>query len=102
MFYCDNCETIFEDPYIIREDWGDNYCCPNCESDDISDATQCKLCGDYMATREDYRREQVCEECETDLKDRFKELVEDGFTEKELQALYEINYEISLFEQYSE
>lgn len=102
MFYCDNCETIFEDPCIIREDWGDNYCCPNCETDCISDAVKCKLCGDYMAAREDYCREKVCEECETDLKDRFKELVEDEFDEKELKALYGINYELSLFEEYSE
>ena len=45
---------------------------------------------------------KVCEECETDLKDRFKELVEDEFDEKELKALYGINYELSLFEEYSE
>lgn len=102
MYICDNCETIFEDPYIIREDWGDNYCCPNCESDDISDATQCKLCAETMAVREDLGKENVCEQCEKDLKARFKELLEEGFDSEEIEVLNEINYETSLFEKYSE
>lgn len=96
MFYCDNCETIFEDPYIIREDWGDNYCCPNCETDCISDAVKCKLCGDYMAAREDLGKENVCEQCEKDLKARFKELLEEGFDSEEIDILCDIYSEIAL------
>lgn len=48
MYYCENCETLFEFPTTITEG---HYgymraMCPECHSEDIEVAEKCKVCGE--------------------------------------------------------
>jgi hypothetical protein len=99
LYICENCEYRFEEPNRIREDWGDIYVCPLCESDEISDAVECKLCGETMAFCGCNVLDKVCDGCKKDLKTRFLKLVGDEFDETEIEILNEMNYETSLFEE---
>lgn len=99
MYICENCETRFEEPNRIREDWGDNYVCPKCESDEISDAVECKLCGETMAFCGRNVLDKVCDDCQKDLKARFWKLLEEEFIAEEIKILDEMHYEASLFEE---
>ncbi len=56
MYYCDNCDSVFEelkqykeivtsDPYPM----GFNYlACPYCKSEEVFDAIECSNCGEYI------------------------------------------------------
>lgn len=56
MFICTNCNKILESPVSIHEyhdELDDSrieeyYGCPYCKSDQIVEAKQCSLCGEYV------------------------------------------------------
>lgn len=56
MYICNNCGAVFESTVSIHEyhDKIDNqieeyHGCPYCKSDDICEAVQCSMCGEYVA-----------------------------------------------------
>lgn len=72
MYICKHCGKIFEDDAVveIRDDPSPSgvglpsgyytyYECPHCGSDDIEEATECVICGDWFA----YDGDEICEEC---------------------------------------
>jgi len=65
MFYCKNCNSIidsddlekkeicFETEYGVESlfdsrNYHTVYCCPLCNSDEIEEATQCEMCGEWL------------------------------------------------------
>lgn len=101
MYVCDECDAVFFTPATTNEllgEWYHSYdVCPNCESELISDAVECRLCGSYMAERSyEIERKNLCEECETKLKERFRTLIQEEFDEEEIKILCEIYSESAL------
>ena len=55
-YYCYNCDSYFENTVSIREyhnevddrPFEEYQGCPYCKSDDIVEAVQCSLCGQYV------------------------------------------------------
>ena len=71
MFYCEECESYFEECKVIKEhhpygmgtaveEW---YVCPYCESTHINEAKQCAMCGEYVPKLED----GMCDCCYGDM-----------------------------------
>lgn len=68
MFICEHCEELFEEtktiyehhPYgmgTAAEEW---HVCPYCESSNITEAKQCKRCGEYFLELEE---DDLCDCC---------------------------------------
>jgi len=73
MYCCNDCETIFRDPIVIREDpspsgvslmpgFYEYESCPNCGSDYITEAERCPVCGDYHKPSE-VNGSELCKDC---------------------------------------
>lgn len=78
MYYCRDCGCIFDDheAKIVEERHGFDFgpaeiwkYCPNCNSDDFTEAKQCEHCGEWFA-EEDLLGSVFCEGC-------FNEMLED-------------------------
>lgn len=81
MQVCKSCGAIFDDgdSVVIKdyecEFWGHRVHetwagCPECGSTDLTDADQCKVCGDYFAPGE--IGGHVCDCCAEELRDTYK------------------------------
>ena len=72
MFYCENCDTIFEETKSRSEWQGEKEhggyvyyeVCPYCGSDEYFDACECASCDTYIAPKETF-----CPECKTVIDD---------------------------------
>lgn len=57
MYICNNCGAIFENTVSIHEHHNELYDkpietyhgCPFCKCDDVTEAVQCDLCGEFVA-----------------------------------------------------
>ena len=78
MYICKNCnEVLFVDELKrVKGEWidcryggehvgfqyeGDDYVCPHCGSEELQEAVQCPICGEYVAEEESY--DGYCENC---------------------------------------
>ncbi|MBS6476094.1 MAG: hypothetical protein KH354_09025 [Clostridiales bacterium] len=96
MYICEDCKAMFNTPEMAAnvlthgdngiDDIGYTYICPKCRSEFISEAARCPVCGDYKEAMELCG---CCEACESKLRRRFKKLLEDNFTAKEIEILNE-------------
>ena len=72
MYICNRCGKVFEDDevVVVHDDPSpagvglssgayEYYHCPHCGSDDIDEAVECAVCGDYFIDD----GEEICEEC---------------------------------------
>lgn len=101
MYRCMECGNLFEEgeQKTYREYMGEchgypayeEFCgCPLCGGS-YKEITPCEICGTY---NHDFG-EEYCEECKKEVKERFRKLVRDNFTEEErelLNDLYEEEY----------
>ena len=75
-YYCHNCEAIIADEDLrpsrrrMDECWEDVDVCPECGSDALVEAGQCKACGKPLHPRREY-----CISCGIELKDAFEKFV---------------------------
>lgn len=64
MYICNHCGNVFDEPHISYTaggDYGEAWAvCPHCGSDDMSEAFQCFVCGDYIT---DSKVEGICDAC---------------------------------------
>ena len=71
-YFCADCEHVFDEDdaecHVCREyddrgcvDVVEYYACPNCGSEDICEAAECAICGEWYA--DDALIGDVCEEC---------------------------------------
>lgn len=76
MYYCDNCDSFFDEPAAEREMMGyygsapayqDFAVCPYCKSDDFEEAKVCEICGEPFI--EDDLHDRVCSFCLDDMVD---------------------------------
>lgn len=82
MYYCYECGALFEDPVtyeerdtdeggygnvMYREDH-----CPNCDSDDIDEATECPICGEHHGSD---GRTDICTDCQKEIQYLWGELM---------------------------
>lgn len=96
MYICEDCKAMFDTPEMAADvlthggngidDIGYTYICPQCRSEFISEAVRCPVCGDYKAALELCG---CCEACESKLRRRFKKLLADHFSAKEIEVLNE-------------
>lgn len=75
MFICNNCNSLLENTVPIHEyhdELDDKFCetyyvCPYCKSDDVDEAVQCSICGEYIS--HDYivlkTGQVICSNCYT-------------------------------------
>lgn len=76
-YICDNCGAICGEDDLregrikLGEFWKDVAVCPECRSDDIHEAEQCRICGTPIEPGEDY-----CPDCKWDLRKIWNRAVE--------------------------
>jgi hypothetical protein len=89
MKYCNGCHDVFgdDDFVIIGKDEEREAVCPHCHEWDVSDAVQCEVCGEWFGENE---IDNACDECISNLVDKFNELLKDNFTTDERKILNEI------------
>ncbi len=96
MLVCKECgESFFEEDVEERsEDVG--FCgsrrvyqtvwaCPVCGSDDIAEAKQCSVCGEWKD--EDEVEEEVCDDCRIRIRMEFDRALPEIFTPEQIRAL---------------
>lgn len=77
MFYCDNCDSFFDEP-IEEEDFVGYYgsakayqsisICPHCHSDSIEEAAECAWC-DQPFTEGEINADGLCPICAVELEE---------------------------------
>ena len=93
MYRCCECGHLFEEGE--QAEWvemhGFNYGngerfsgCPICKGD-YEEIKPCKICGGYDSENDD----GFCEECQKDIMKRFNQLIQDNFSEEEIEFLKE-------------
>lgn len=99
MMKCGNCSEVFddEDVRVCREDMGEHFgtpcyelseCCPCCGSDDIADAEQCTICGEYFDRYE--LENNACDKCQANTKMKLRKIIEANFTGEEINIIREL------------
>lgn len=71
MFYCNICETVFDECKTVEEHhpYGMSYAteyfavCPHCGDTDFVEAKKCERCGEYFGELED----GLCDVCHGDM-----------------------------------
>jgi hypothetical protein len=91
MYICEHCGEVFEEPLEIEDRPVDEfpetisyYYCPNCQRDNYEEAQECKICGKYFPK---YHCVEFCEECQIKVKKAFNTLIEENFTEAEIELI---------------
>jgi RecJ-like exonuclease len=95
MYKCVACGHLFEDgeQNVYRENVGECHgspayqefsVCPIC-GEDYEEVKPCKICGSY----EHETDEDFCDECQKDIIKRFNALVNENFSEEEIEFLKE-------------
>ena len=87
MYICEDCGKIFdeEEVVVIHDDpspagvslpsgYYTYRCCPYCDSEDISEATECEVCGKMMSVNSG--EENICDECIDDISKELEEIRE--------------------------
>lgn len=89
MNYCNNCHEVFgdDDFVFVGKDEEREAVCPHCHEWDVSDAVQCKICGEWFGKNE---IDDVCDECVSLIITRFKNLLDANFMDNERKILNEI------------
>lgn len=97
VYHCNECGEFFEEEFIEtwyekRGDYREEVSgCPFCGGGSMTEAKECKLCGDYIAEGE------CCEMCKRTLMRKFRTMFENEFTEEEkeiLRNLYNNGWEL--------
>ena len=96
MYVCEDCKAMFDAPEMAADvlthgenridDIGYTYICPVCKSEYIDELERCPVCREYAERLKAYG---CCDACELELRRRFKKLLEDNFTAKEIEILNE-------------
>jgi len=82
MMKCERCNTVFEDPKIIRDSRPDHFghpcseeyvVCPHCGSDDIWEAERCLQCAEYVDKLE--IEDGLCPKCVGNVMERCTEFL---------------------------
>lgn len=91
MYICENCGEIFDEPLYVEErpcsDFPETETwsyCPNCRDDDYEEAVKCKICGKYFPR---YHCDEFCKECQVKVKKAFNALIEENFSEAEIELI---------------
>ena len=77
MYKCERCGHVFpvEDVFYKRAYDGnpceDQYLCPNCKSDDLTQGHECEYCGGFYPDDEEYF-DGCCHECGENAEDALK------------------------------
>ena len=72
MYYCNNCEEIF-DVADYKEEKGERInICPECGSEDFTDAGTCEMCSEPISPNE-----ELCEDCRNYLQTEFEKMAYD-------------------------
>ena len=75
MYFCNECNDIFDQPQILRELHGEAFSvCPGCREGDYEDARVCRKGGAYMP--ESQNKFGMCSDCEEELDEKFQEFME--------------------------
>ena len=104
MNICLDCGRVFDDEEadVIRDDpspagvslpsgYYEYLCCPDCGSDYYEEAVKCLLCGEYV--KEDNAIGDFCKDCAADVLGRMRMVLNESFTETEIEWLKE-NWEV--------
>ena len=95
MNYCKNCGCIFDDDEakIVEERHGfrggnaeEFMYCPNCNSDDFTEARQCEECGEWFS-EDDLFGGAFCEECLDEMYKADKDWFADKIVEENLKEV---------------
>lgn len=88
MLKCCRCESILkENDILLKYDKDTGYYseCPECGYDDFEDVIQCEECGEWF---ESYMLEEdMCDNCRERTVKKFRELLLNNFTQKEIMFL---------------
>ena len=79
MYICKDCGAVFEEPNVWRDDpspagvalpsgYYEYWECPKCGSEDIDEAKQCEVCGEYIAFR------GICDTCMAEITEEVKQI----------------------------
>ena len=68
---CKHCHAVFDEPstYYDRSTGAYDEDCPECGSEDISEAGICPVCGETVANDE-FENEKCCADCAINLRER--------------------------------
>lgn len=84
MFKCYDCGYEFDEPETWTERHGEAFSgCPRCNGS-FDEAKHCDNCGEYFLESE---RNDVCQDCIDDLKERYEKVLNANFTESEIDIL---------------
>ena len=93
MYRCEECGNLFEEgeqaewtemhgfSYGNGEEWQG---CPICKGD-YEEINPCKICGGY----DNETNDGFCEKCQKDIMKRFNQLIQNNFSEEEIEFLKE-------------
>ena len=95
MYKCLACGNLFEEgeQKTYKENMGECHgspayqefsVCPVC-GEDYEEVKPCKICGGYDNKTDD----GFCEKCQKDIMKRFNQLIQDNFSEEEIEFLKE-------------
>ena len=95
-YKCNECGHLFEngEEAIINEykgeAWGQQIyekysACPVCKQTNYDEVSICKRCDEYGALEHNV----FCEKCKEEIKAKFEKLLDDNFTDDEIDYIYE-------------
>lgn len=86
MYYCLSCEEYFEKPDI------DHFVayCPNCGSDDWTEAQMCRCCHEYFPVEHDllsFERPKYCPDCVKEAEDELRQIVTENMKPELIEVI---------------
>lgn len=65
MWWCNDCEDYFDEPEVIKDEYGYEFCiCPKCHQDDVEECKdKCDVCGEITHETSWIGNLELCPDC---------------------------------------